>query len=107
MLISDNWETLCEQPGTRPHRLSPRESARLMGFDIPAAGNSQIPVSDAQTYRQFGNYVITPILRQSPLILSFWDLSAQDQPLGFQNMPQRRLDPHLEHSNGLPDLFGA
>lgn len=107
MLISGNWETLGEEPGTRPHRLSPRESARLMGFDIPAAGNSQIPVSDTQTYRQFGNYVITPIPRQSPLIVSFRDLSAEDQPLGFRNMPEPRLDPHLEHSNGLPDLFGA
>lgn len=78
-----------------------------MGFDIPAAGNFQIPVSVTQTYRQFRNYVITPILRQSPPIVSFRDLSAQDQQFGFRNMPQRLLDPRPEHNNGFPDLFSV
>lgn len=41
--------------GTPPRRLTPRECARLMGFD--AAYEEKIVVSDKQAYRQFGNAV--------------------------------------------------
>lgn len=42
--------------GERPRRLTPRECARLMGFP----DSYQIPVSDTQAYRQFGNSVVLP-----------------------------------------------
>ena len=45
----------------RPRRLTPRECARLMGFDKPGQCNFAIPVSDAQAYRQFGNAVAVPV----------------------------------------------
>lgn len=40
-----------------PRRLTPRECARLMGFPEWF----QIPVSDTQAYKQFGNSVVVPV----------------------------------------------
>lgn len=45
----------------RPRRLTPRECARLMGFDGPGESRFRIPVSDTQAYRQFGNSVAVPV----------------------------------------------
>ena len=45
----------------RPRRLTPRECARLMGFEAPGEYRFRIPVSDTQAYRQFGNSVIVPV----------------------------------------------
>ncbi|WP_460558743.1 DNA (cytosine-5-)-methyltransferase [Ferruginibacter profundus] len=56
----DGSEILIEQKGKRPRRLTPRECARIMGFDLPNESNFKIPVSDTQAYRQFGNSVIVP-----------------------------------------------
>jgi DNA (cytosine-5)-methyltransferase 1 len=56
----DGSEILIKQKNKRPRRLTPRECARIMGFDRPSESNFQIPVSDTQAYRQFGNSVIVP-----------------------------------------------
>ncbi len=45
----------------RPRRLTPRECARLMGFEAPGGDSFRIPVSDTQAYRQFGNSVVVPV----------------------------------------------
>lgn len=45
----------------RPRRLTPRECARLMGFEAPQTYQFRIPVSDTQAYRQFGNSVVVPV----------------------------------------------
>ena len=45
----------------RPRRLTPRECARLMGYDKPRQEDFRIPVSDTQAYRQFGNSVVVPV----------------------------------------------
>ena len=45
----------------RPRRLSPRECARLMGFEAPGEQRFRIPVSDTQAYKQFGNSVVVPV----------------------------------------------
>jgi DNA (cytosine-5)-methyltransferase 1 len=45
----------------RPRRLTPRECARLMGYDGPMEENFRIPVSDTQAYKQFGNSVVVPV----------------------------------------------
>lgn len=42
-----------------PRRLTPRECARIMGFP----DSFQIPVSDTQAYRQFGNSVVVPVVQ--------------------------------------------
>ena len=56
----DGSEILIEREGN-PRRLTPRECARLMGFDEPDAEPFRIPVSDTQAYRQFGNAVVAPV----------------------------------------------
>lgn len=45
----------------RPRRLTPRECARLMGYDRPDGSDFRIPVSDTQAYKQFGNSVVVPV----------------------------------------------
>lgn len=42
-----------------PRRLTPRECARLMGFD----DDYRIVVSDMQAYKQFGNSVVVPVIK--------------------------------------------
>jgi len=60
----DGSEILIDQgPGKNPRRLTPRECARLMGFDKPQGRDFKIPVSDTQAYRQFGNSVVVPVIR--------------------------------------------
>lgn len=58
----DGSEILIKQDGKRPRRLTPRECARLMGFDRPREAKFEIPVSDTQAYRQFGNSVAVPVV---------------------------------------------
>jgi DNA (cytosine-5)-methyltransferase 1 len=55
----DGSEILVAQGGKNPRRLTPRECARLMGY----GDDFQIPVSDTQAYRQFGNSVVVPVIR--------------------------------------------
>ena len=57
----DGSEILIKQHRRRPRRLTPRECARLMGFDRPSENSFVIPVSDTQAYKQFGNSVIVPV----------------------------------------------
>jgi len=59
----DGSEILVEQKGRNPRRLTPRECARLMGFDGPDESDFVIPVSDTQAYRQFGNSVVVPVVK--------------------------------------------
>jgi DNA (cytosine-5)-methyltransferase 1 len=55
----DGSEILISQGrGKNPRRLTPRECARLMGYP----DTFQIPVSDTQAYRQFGNSVAVPVV---------------------------------------------
>lgn len=60
----DGSEILIKQAGKNPRRLTPRECARLMGFDKPGESNFEIPVSDVQAYKQFGNAVVVPVIRE-------------------------------------------
>ncbi len=55
----DGSEVLIPQKGKNPRRLTPRECARLQGFP----DDFQIPVSDTQAYRQFGNSVVVPLMQ--------------------------------------------
>jgi DNA (cytosine-5)-methyltransferase 1 len=74
----DGSEILIEQQDSNPRRLTPRECARLMGFP----DSFQIPVSDTQAYRQFGNSVVVPVIE-----------SVADLMLAYlsDNPPQRRV----------------
>lgn len=55
----DGSEILIEQKGKNPRKLTPREAARLQGYD----DSYKIPVSDAQAYKQFGNSVAVPVIK--------------------------------------------
>ena len=56
----DGSEILIAQNGRTPRRLTPRECARLMGFDEWC--ENKIVVSDTQAYRQFGNAVVPKVI---------------------------------------------
>lgn len=59
----DGSEILIDRgKGRTPRRLTPRECARLMGFDKPKEAKFIIPVSDTQAYKQFGNSVVVPVI---------------------------------------------
>ncbi|QKJ87599.1 DNA cytosine methyltransferase [Paramixta manurensis] len=61
-----------ENQQRRPRRLTPRECARLMGFETPHGKAFRIPVSDTQAYRQFGNSVIVPAFAAVAKLLQPW-----------------------------------
>lgn len=54
----DGSEILIKQKSKNPRRLTPRECARLMGFD----DKFKIAVSDTQAYKQFGNALCVPLI---------------------------------------------
>lgn len=58
----DGSEILVRRKKGPPRRLTPRECARLMGFDRPGRKPYDIVVSDTQAYRQFGNAVVVPVV---------------------------------------------
>ncbi len=58
----DGSEILIRQDRGPPRRLTPRECARLMGFDTIGKKLMEIPVSDTQAYKQFGNSVVVPVV---------------------------------------------
>ncbi|WP_408022312.1 DNA (cytosine-5-)-methyltransferase [Spiribacter onubensis] len=80
----DGSEILVDRGGNlRPRRLTPRECARLMGFN----DDFRIPVSDTQAYRQFGNSVVVPVIRRIahamvPHVVT--DLEAEHQAYSLQ-----------------------
>ena len=56
----DGSEILIEQKNKNPRKLTPREAGRLQGFP----NSFKIPVSDTQSYKQFGNSVAVPVIEQ-------------------------------------------
>lgn len=55
----DGSEILIAQKNQNPRKLTPREAARLQGFPE----YYQLVVSDAQSYKQFGNSVSVPVIK--------------------------------------------
>ena len=74
--FKDGSEILIRQAGKNPRRLTPRECARLMGFDRPGEQTFRIPVSDAQAYRQFGNAVVVPVVEAIAQLMESWIVSG-------------------------------
>lgn len=84
----DGSEILVKRPRSTPRRLTPRECARLMGFDKPGHADFKIPVSDTQAYKQFGNSVVVPVIEavaraMKPHILGE-DVSVRRQQLRLE-----------------------
>jgi DNA (cytosine-5)-methyltransferase 1 len=83
----DGSEILIQQKNNRPRRLTPRECARLMGFDQPRGADFRIPVSDTQAYRQFGNSVAVPVIEavarhMKPSLEAALSTSRENRALG-------------------------
>jgi DNA (cytosine-5)-methyltransferase 1 len=77
----DGSEILVSQgPRKRPRRLTPRECARLMGFP----DDFIIPVSDTQAYKQFGNSVVMPAMREVARVMKPRILEVMDTELARQ-----------------------
>ena len=71
----DGSEILVYQgEGINPRRLTPRECARLMGFP----DSFRIPVSDTRAYKQFGNSVVMPVMREVARILVLHLLASRE-----------------------------
>ncbi|MFC3550729.1 DNA (cytosine-5-)-methyltransferase [Lysobacter cavernae] len=63
----DGSEILISQGSKKnPRRLTPRECARLMGFD----DSFRIPVSDTRSYKQFGNSVVVPVIAEVARVMA-------------------------------------
>lgn len=81
----DGSEILVRRADGAPRRLTPRECARLMGFDAPDGAEFKIPVSDTQAYKQFGNAVVVPIVEAVAKLIAphlvMADSVAQAEPL--------------------------
>ncbi len=76
----DGSEILIRQEHNHPRRLTPRECARLMGFDSPKGASFQIPVSDTQAYRQFGNAVAVPVVETIARTLKPFVMQLRREP---------------------------
>ena len=74
----DGSEILVYQgEGINPRRLTPRECARLMGFP----DSFRIPVSDMRAYKQFGNSVVMPVMREVARVMVPLVTGQAEQPL--------------------------
>ena len=95
----DGSEILIAQKGKNPRRLTPRECARLMGFD----DDYKIPVSDTQAYRQFGNSIIAPVVYD----IAKRVVNVLNQHYGSFNKTEKKLeyvpDQREEYETGVTD----
>jgi DNA (cytosine-5)-methyltransferase 1 len=76
----DGSEILVRRHDGNPRRLTPRECARLMGFDKTGETPFKIVVSDTQAYKQFGNSVSVPVVEAIAKALVPM-LTAAEQPV--------------------------
>lgn len=76
----DGSEILISQKRKNPRRLTPRECARLMGFEEPGGQEFKIPVSDTQAYRQFGNAVVVPVVKAIAKHMAPYLIEAEEKP---------------------------
>ena len=81
--FKDGSEILVYQgPKKNPRRLTPRECARLMGFP----DSFKIPVSDTRAYKQFGNAVVVPVIREVARVMKPFICDPQMHQPEFADM---------------------
>ena len=81
----DGSEILIRQARKAPRRLTPRECARLMGYDEPGRARWRIPVSDTQAYKQFGNGVVVPVIRAIAAHMQPWLAGEASEDLFYSS----------------------
>ena len=86
----DGSEILIRQNGANPRRLTPRECARLMGFDEFGQSEFEIPVSDTQAYKQFGNAVAVPVVDAIARAMAPHVASRVSHPYQLSLLPRLR-----------------
>ena len=86
----DGSEILIRQADANPRRLTPRECARLMGFDRPGQSEFEIPVSDTQAYKQFGNAVAVPVVNAIARTMAPHVASRVSNPYQLEFTPRLR-----------------
>ena len=64
--------SLCDRRKDYPDDSLLGRCARLMGFDDPERPRFEIPVSDTQAYKQFGNAVAVPVVQAIAEYMSHW-----------------------------------
>ena len=85
LLDEDLQEENFDKSHRTPRRLTPRECARLMGFERLENERQvhdkdfMIPVSDTQAYRQFGNSVVVPVFRAVAQLMEPYIVETQQQ----------------------------
>ncbi len=84
----DGSEILIRQKRRNPRRLTPRECARLMGFDRPGQAPFRIPVSDTRAYKQFGNAVVVPVVEAVARYIAPW-IGAGEETEGVRQLRLR------------------
>lgn len=77
----DGSEILIKQVRKNPRRLTPRECARLMGMP----DTFRIPVSDTRAYKQFGNCVVVPVIKEAAHLMSQF-VRDENTQLSFTNL---------------------
>lgn len=85
--FKDGSEILVSRGRGTPRRLTPRECARLMGFDKPDGAEFKIPVSDTQAYRQFGNAVVVPVVQAVAQHMAPWLTADAESELHRRRLP--------------------
>lgn len=83
----DGSEILIRRSKGNPRRLTPRECARLMGYP----DTFRIPVSDTQAYKQFGNSIVPPLVREIGRVMKHYimdDRIQSELPMFSQPMPE-------------------
>ena len=84
----DGSEILIRRRHGNPRRLTPRECSRLMGFDRPGRSEFQIPVSDTQAYRQFGNAVAVPCVEAVARHMAPRLSGLAEEPVRCKELPE-------------------
>lgn len=93
----DGSEILVRRGRGNPRRLTPRECARLMGFDplLNYYPNNKdrfvIPVSDTQAYRQFGNSIAVPVACEVARLMAPFLIDRAEVPLDRLRQLELRL----------------
>jgi DNA (cytosine-5)-methyltransferase 1 len=86
----DGSEILVSRGRGNPRRLTPRECARLMGYDHGGL-RYQIPVSDTRAYKQFGNGVAVPVVCEIARIMKPFIMALKTADMDAYSEQQQAL----------------
>lgn len=86
----DGSEILVSRGRDNPRRLTPRECARLMGYEHGGI-RFNIPVSDTRAYKQFGNGVVVPLVSEVARIMKPFIMAMNIEDTDVHSEQQQAL----------------